>query len=178
MDRIGLHWTRRNWPRQRHAVIVGRDGNDMRAGECLSAAAGEWAGTNRLRMMPTDAYRASDTRATVSLAAQGNVVSIAYTWAEDGAPQEGLLVIGDGAASSEVVAVWIDSWHQHPQWMTCDGRVSEAGVVTVEGSYAVDAGWRIAIDPGEGTALRISMENVMPGEEAYQVVEATYARLR
>lgn len=148
----------------------------MRVGERLAAATGDWTGTNRLRMMPTDDYRASDSRATVTPAAHGNAVTIAYTWAEDGAPQEGLLLIGDGDAPDAVVAVWLDSWHQHPQWMTLHGAIDEAGVVRLDGSYAADAGWRIAIDPGDGGALRIGMDNVMPDTGAYPVVEIAYAR--
>lgn len=148
----------------------------MRVAEALAGVFGEWAGTNRLRMMPTDDYAPSAGRATVTAAAGGNAVTIAYTWAERGAPQEGLLVIADGAEPDAAVAVWIDSWHQQPQWMELRGTVDGAGVVRLDGSYGPDLGWRIAVDPGDGTALQIAMENVMAETGPYRAVEAAYAR--
>lgn len=149
----------------------------MPVGERLAAATGEWAGSKRLRMMPTDDYRPSASRATVASAAGGNAVTVAYSWAEDGSPQEGLLLIADGESPDEVAAIWLDSWHQRPHWMTLHGDVDDGGIVRLAGSYAADAGWRISIDPGDGTALRIGMENVMPDTGAYPVVEIAYTRV-
>lgn len=146
----------------------------MRVGEALTAVVGEWVGVNRLRMMPTDDYRESASRATISLVARGNGVTVAYTWVEDGTPQEGLLVLGDGEEPGAVDAIWIDSWHQQPRWMAFQGRIDESGVVSVEGSYAPEAGWRIHVDPSGGTPA-ISMDNVMPGID-YRVVEGEYRR--
>lgn len=148
----------------------------MRVGETLAAAVGEWTGTNRLRIMPTDPYRASAARATVAAAAGGNAVTVAYAWAEDNAPQEGLLTIADGAEPNAAVAVWLDSWHQQPRWMELTGTVDAAGVVRLEGSYGPGLGWRIALDPGDGTTFRMAMDNVMAETGPYRVVEADYAR--
>lgn len=148
----------------------------MRVVERLSAAVGGWTGSKRLRMMPTDGYRASDARATVTSAAGGNAVTIAYVWAEEGAAQEGLLVIADGEGATAATAVWLDSWHQNPQWMILGGAIDEAGVVRMDGSYGPDLGWRIAVDPGEGRTLRIGMDNVMPDTGAYAVVEIELTR--
>ncbi|WP_046468363.1 DUF1579 family protein [Allosalinactinospora lopnorensis] len=141
----------------------------------LRGIVGDWTGMNRLRMMPDDPYGESRASATVSLGAKGGVATIAYTWAYEGELQEGLLVIGNGAQPKEVVAVWADSWHQGPQWMECRGTIGEDGVLSVEGSYAEDAGWRIRVDPGAPEQLRLAMDNIMPGTD-YQVVEAVYSR--
>ena len=50
----------------------------------------------------------------------------------------------------------------------------------MRGSYAAppgpDWGWRIAIRPGDGSALAIVMHNVTPGGEEAVAVEATYKR--
>lgn len=145
----------------------------MSVGEVLSSVVGGWVGVNRLRMMPSDDYRESASRATIALVAGGNAVTVAYTWVENGAPQEGLLVLEAGEGPDEVAAIWLDSWHQHPRWMELAGRI-DAGVVSVEGSYAEEAGWRIHLDPSDGTPL-LTMDNVMPGMD-YRVVEGEYRR--
>lgn len=139
---------------------------------------GEWAGVNQMRIMPTDPYRESASRATVTLPGQGQFVLLAYTWTEAGEPRDGVILIGDGTGSNEVTAIWLDSWHQSPQWMNCHGAIDETGVVRVEGTYGDEPerwGWRIAVDAGND-ALRVVMANVPPGVEAYDVVQATYGR--
>ncbi|GAA3722958.1 hypothetical protein HDA32_000771 [Spinactinospora alkalitolerans] len=143
--------------------------------ESLSGLVGDWTGTNRLRMMPGDAYGESAASATVSFGAKGSLATIAYTWAYQGGPHEGLLVIGNGGKPDELVAVWADSWHQGPQWMECRGAIGADGVLNVRGSYAEDAGWRIRVDPNDPAHLRLAMDNIMPGAD-YQVVEAIYSR--
>jgi hypothetical protein len=60
--------------------------------------------------------------------------------------------------------------------MTLHGSVDAAGVVRLGGSYGPDLGWRIAIDPGDSTALRIAMDNVMAETGAYRVVQVDYIR--
>ncbi|WP_412542807.1 hypothetical protein R8Z50_10070 [Longispora sp. K20-0274] len=77
----------------------------MRIVERLAPFVGDWQGVNRLRLMPTDEYRESPATATVSVTA-GEFVTVAYTWVEDGKPQNGLMLLGgvpapaDGAAGS------------------------------------------------------------------------------
>jgi hypothetical protein len=156
----------------------GAGGLSMTVSEALGGLVGEWSGVNRLRIMPTDPFRDSASRAMVTLPGQGQFVSIAYTWAEAGEPQDGLILIGDGSAPREVSAIWLDAWHQHPQWMTCHGAIDETGVVRIAGTYGDEPeawGWRIAVDSDNG-ALRIVMANLPPGVEAYDVVYATYQR--
>lgn len=143
----------------------------------LSPLFGSRQGTNRLRLMPTDDYEASDATASVGATA-ARFVSIAYTWSDGDAPQDGLLLIGgDATTEGGAHAVWVDSWHTGPTWMTFTGGVDDTGVVRLEGSYPAESGpdwgWHIHVRPQDST---ITMHNVVPGHDPYQVVELTLHR--
>lgn len=139
--------------------------------EYLTPLLGGRQGTNRLRIMPTDAYQESAATAAVSVTA-AHFGTIAYTWSDADKAQDGLLLLGGTTADGESKAVWVDSWHTGPAWMDLSGGVGEDGVLRLNGSYSAptgpDWGWQIHISPAEG---RITMHNVVPGHEAYQVVE-------
>jgi hypothetical protein len=61
--------------------------------------------------------------------------------------------------------------------MELSGPIDD-GVVKLLGSYAAppgpDRGWQIHIEPGDGGGGRMTMHNVMPGEDPYEAVEVTY----
>lgn len=134
---------------------------------------GRWQGVNRLRMMPTDDYVDSAATAIVAVAAKG-FVTIAYTWSDGDKPQDGLLLVQGTSEPEGAAAVWVDSWHSGAAWMQLAGPI-EAGKLRLIGSYPAppgpDWGWEIDVEPGE---RRLSMHNVMPGEDPYQAVEITY----
>lgn len=157
---------------------------------------GTWQGHNRLRFMPTDEYQESVSAATVAVTAR-DYVTIEYTWAHEGQPQNGLLLLGSlqredpGATAGEAppsdvpsgtgaTAVWVDSFHAAPQWLTLSGNIDHDGVVRLACTYPApegpDWGWQIHIEPGHGNGGRITMHNLVPGHDPYQVVEATYRR--
>lgn len=130
--------------------------------ESLAPLAGTWKGVNRLRLMPTDEFRESEASATVAVTAK-DYITVAYTWSEDGQPQNGLLLV------SEAGAVWVDSWHSSPQWLLLDREPDGGdGEIRLAGTYATDWGWRIHLQPA---AARIVMFNAPPGHDPYDVVE-------
>jgi len=141
----------------------------------VSPLLGRWQGTNRLRLMPTDDYQSSVATATVGVTA-ARFVSIAYTWADGDAPQDGLILLGGSA--DELSAVWVDSWHTGPTWMTFTGGDGDAETLRLLGSYAAptgpDWGWQIHVRPRDAV---ITMHNVVPGSEPYQVVELALERV-
>ena len=134
----------------------------------LTPFLGSWHGTNRLRLMPTDDYRSSVATATVGLTA-ARFVSIAYTWFDGDAPQDGLVLIGGD--SDDAAAVWVDSWHTGPTWMSFTGGV-EDDELRLDGTYPAeegpDWGWQIQVRPRDAV---LTMQNIVPGHEPYQVVE-------
>ncbi|WP_034623432.1 DUF1579 family protein [Cellulomonas sp. URHE0023] len=134
----------------------------------LSPFFGRWQGTNRLRLMPTDDYRSSVATATVGPTA-GRFVSIAYTWFDGDAPQDGLVLVG--GSSDDAAAVWVDSWHTGQTWMSFTGRV-EDDELRLLGTYPADEGpdwgWQIRVQPRRAV---LTMHNIVPGREPYQVVE-------
>ena len=168
----------------------------MKIVEFLAPFTGSWQGHNRLRFMPTDEYQESVSAATVAVTAK-DFVTIEYTWSHEGQPQNGLLLLGSGPAGGEATAageappsdsdasgagataVWVDSFHAAPQWLTLSGTIDD-GVVRLACTYPApegpDWGWQIHIEPGAGNGGRITMHNVVPGHDPYQVVEATYRR--
>ena len=144
----------------------------------LSPLLGRWQGTNRLRLMPTDDYTSSAATAAVTVTA-ARFVSIAYTWADGDAPQDGLILLGGSA--DEPSAVWVDSWHTGPTWMTFTGNgtdVENDETLRLFGSYPAetgpDWGWQIHVRPRDAV---ITMHNVVPGSEPYQVVELALERV-
>ena len=66
----------------------------------LTPLLGRWQGTNRLRLMPTDDYQASTATATIAVTAV-RFVSIAYTWSDGDAPQDGLLLLAGEASTAD-----------------------------------------------------------------------------
>lgn len=152
----------------------------MRIVECLAPFVGQWQGIHRQRILPTDEFVASDATASVTVTAR-EYVSLAYTWSDGDAPQEGLLLLSGGDGPEGVAAVWLDSFHASPTWMLFAGTVGEDGVVRLTGSYAApegpDWGWQILVAPREGGGGRMTMLNLVPGEEPYEAVDAVYDRL-
>jgi hypothetical protein len=149
---------------------------------------GSWQGHNRLRIMPTDDFQESVATAAVTVTAR-EFVTIEYTWSHEDKPQNGLLLLGTGPASGTAfgtafgtgaAAVWVDSFHSGPEWMNFAGDIGDDGVVRLTGWYDApsgpDWGWEIHIEPGDGNGGRITMNNLVPGHDPYQVVEAVYRR--
>jgi len=144
----------------------------------LRDLAGSWSGTNRLWLSPTEPARSSASRALVVAAGRDRFVRIDYTWAYEGAPQEGVLLLG--VMGTEADVVWIDSFHNGDRIMHCSGSVDAAGTLTVLGHYPAppgpDWGWRTRVEPRDSGAWRLVMHNVTPEGEEQLAVEAEYTR--
>ena len=131
--------------------------------------AGAWAGSNQFRLMPTDPFQEAPATAQVSVAAGGNLASIAYSWShpQDGA-QDGLLVVG-GDDSGGVVALWGDSWHQSPEARVLLGAIKD-GLIVAGCDYGGDWRWTITVDTTVDGSLRIRMDNVIPESAATEEI--------
>jgi hypothetical protein len=142
---------------------------------------GEWAGANQLWLAPGEAAHESATMASVSSVAQGQFITIAYTWAFEDEPHDGLIIFRPDPDNGPANSVWLDSWHVKNDIMFCDGTLNDRGVLLLEGSYAAppgpDWGWRIEIERDASDSLVIRMINISPvGQEALAVL-AQYRRL-
>lgn len=155
----------------------------MKITEYLAPLLGAWQGTNGMRLMPTDDYEQSPAGAEIAVTAK-SFVTINYTWATEGQTRDGLLLLSDSPEPDSVhlgvKAIWADSWHSSPAWMSFTGTRNGNGLLCLEESYPApagpDCGWQIQIDPGAGVNSRITMHNLVPGHPAYQVVELTLQR--
>jgi hypothetical protein len=145
----------------------------MSIGPVVSQASGSWEGSNGFRMMPADPFSESLATATLSMAAGGYLGTLGYTWdhPEDGA-QDGLLAFGIAAGDNAVVALWADSWHQHPEAKVCEGTLDENGVISIGMEYGDGWRWQIVLDATKSDVLALRMDNVIPPEVATEEISA------
>ena len=108
------------------------------------------------------------------------MVEVKYTWADEGQPQEGLLLIGYETKRELATAIWADSWHMGEKVMSCQGELDENGIVDVRGHYPAptgpDWGWRIVIAFEKDRELIMTMYNIAPDGQEALAVKAVYAR--
>ena len=148
--------------------------------EKLMSYTGSWRGNNRLHDPTTNAPEDSPATATITSVLGGRFIRLDYTWAYQGNPQAGSLLIGYETEADVVTAHWIDTWHMGDKVMACRGAISDSGELSVLGSYAAppgpDWGWRTIITPREGQRLRMVMVNISLDGQEYLAVEADYSR--
>ncbi len=145
----------------------------------LAVMSGMWRGVNRLWFAPGAPVRESDSTAVGDVVAQGRGIIIRYTWAFEGAAQDGMLLVmraGNETDASALTAVLIDSWHVGDGYMRCEGAATAEGV-SVRGSYGppdAEWGWRSTLEPLSDTGWRLRMYNVEPSGEETLAVEGLY----
>jgi hypothetical protein len=146
----------------------------------VSNLVGNWRGANRLWLFPTDPVRESETTMVVSQAAQGRFVTFQYSWAYEGVPQDGLLVVSVDPNLDVKQAFWIDSWHMQDKIMQCHGTVGVQGEISLKGSYPAppgpDWGWQIDVTLKQDGRLFLVMHNITPEGNSLLTVEAAYSR--
>jgi hypothetical protein len=151
----------------------------MNAFDRLAAAAGQWRGTSHLQDPSVGVRDDSESTAVIQSVLGGRFLRLDYSWAYQGKPQEGSLLLGHDPKSGQLSAHWIDSWHMGNVVMRCEGSNLAEAPFSVRGSYAAppgpDWGWRIDLEAGEDM-LRMVMYNVWPEGKEELAVEAAYAR--
>ncbi|HTF39956.1 MAG TPA: hypothetical protein VK754_05100 [Propionibacteriaceae bacterium] len=101
----------------------------------------------------------------------GNTLGYTWTHPEDGA-QEGLLAFGIAGSDNAIVALWADSWHQHPEAKVCEGNLDESGVISLDNEYGNGWRWQIVVDTSKTDVLFLWMHNVIPPEVATEEISA------
>ena len=149
----------------------------MKLIELFTPFAGAWTGSNRLWMMPGEEAEESAGTATVSFSGQGKFAELRYTWATEGDPEDGLILLRE--LRGGVQAVWGDSWHTPDGFYLWNGEVLD-GIIVVRGSYPAptgpDWGWRIELDLRLADQLQMRMVNITPDGQEMLAVQAVYAR--
>jgi len=141
----------------------------------LHTLTGRWQGNNRLWLAPNEPVRESAVTAVCQPVAQGKFFELHYTWAYDGQPQAGVLLLGQ--SQGQLSAAWVDSWHMQDSMLQCSGSAAD-GAVSVQGSYAApsgpDWGWRITLQPDSAEQFRLIMHNITPDGDEMVAVEAIF----
>jgi hypothetical protein len=147
----------------------------------LGGTTGDWAGSYKLWLDPTQPPVECASTATVEKVGQGKFLTLRYTWEFDGKPHDGAMVVGVDPKESVLNVHWIDSFHNGHLIMACTGRVpAEDAEVSALGHYAAppgpDWGWRTLLEHSVNDELRMVMYNIPPGEPEQLAVEAVYTR--
>jgi hypothetical protein len=144
----------------------------------LAARAGRWRGTSVLQDPMNGIADSSESTATVAPVLGGRFVRVDYTWAYQGQPHEGSLLIGYEKKADTVTGHWIDSFHNGTRVMPLTGPATGDGTLSVRGSYPAppgpDWGWRIDVMPDGPESLRIVHYNIWPEGKEEVAVEAQY----
>lgn len=152
----------------------------MHKGASLTELAGRWSGSNRLWFMPGDPVSKSQAKASVVSSGLGALTVIAYTWAYEGKPQEGTLMMRAESDQDDVQVVWFDTWHTNNKFMMFRCEDDQEGLVVVRCTYAVppgpDRGWRIVLGADSADEFRILMHNITPDGEEMLAVDTRYRR--
>jgi hypothetical protein len=147
----------------------------------LAACAGAWQGRNTLHDPSSGKPDESPSDLMVTPMLGRRFVRLDYTWAHQGEPQEGSLLLGFDPKAGEVSGHWIDTWHMGRKVLACSGSIPVGGTISVQGSYAAppgpDWGWRIEITAENGETIRIAHFNVEPDGNEEPAVEAVYSRV-
>jgi ribA/ribD-fused uncharacterized protein len=146
----------------------------------LDSCAGRWRGINRLYVDPQGPPDESESGLIITRVLEGSFVRIDQTWAFEGKPQEGSLLVGFDADAKQVSIHWIDTFHMGRKVMACTGSARPEGGIDVLGSYAappgLDWGWRIRIISPASDRLEIRMFNISPETNEALAVLATHQR--
>lgn len=151
----------------------------MSALDGLAACAGRWRGTSTLQDPQSGKPGESPSELAVTPVLGGRFVRLDYTWAYQGAPHEGSLLVGWQRKAETLSGHWTDSFHNGDKVMACTGTAPEGSTLTLRGSYSVpghpDGGWRIDLTPDGGQGLRVVMFNAWPRDQPEELaVEAVY----
>lgn len=150
----------------------------MKIADVWPLPAGRLEGKSVLQDPHSGQPEASASAVTVSPLLDGRFLRLDYTWAYQGKPQEGSLLLGYVKKEETVSGHWIDSWHMGSQVMELSGKKPQGATVSLRGSYAAppgpDWGWRIDLTR-EGNEVRLVMWNIWPEGKEDLAVEATYS---
>lgn len=140
---------------------------------------GRWAGPTRLIMQPDDPGQTSESTLAATPVAGGKFLRIDYTWAHDGKPQDGSILIGVDRKQGRATGLWVDSFHTDPS-MNLLGQITADNTIDLLGSYSYpgmgDWGWRVKIQPA-GDRVVFQMFNIAPDDPTeYLAVDAEYRR--
>ena len=140
---------------------------------------GEWEGTNLLRFEQDAPDRVTPSDLRVASVVGNKFLSFAYTWSFNGAPHEGLMILGYDNDQQQATASWVDTWHQSTKALMSEGVIHDKGEVDVKGYYGTPGeplwGWRTTIKSTE-KGLLLEMFNCTPEGDEELAVRGDYSR--
>jgi Protein of unknown function (DUF1579) len=156
--------------------------------DLLTAMVGEWEGTYRVWLEPGVLRSDSPSRATIVPMLHGRYVAQDYEWADQGALQQGTMLLGSDGDGVWHLA-WVDTFHTGLSIMLCRGEAGDAAEVLGTYGGAGEWGWRTTWTMFSGPApedagpagsdldhLVVTAWNITPEGEEAKATEATYER--
>jgi hypothetical protein len=144
----------------------------------LHALEGRWQGNNRLWLDPTKDPDESLSVMRVTPVLHDTFVQVEYTWAFQGTPHEGIMLIGFKEQGG-FFAAWTDTFHLANDIMQLQGLPDAEGTA-LHGTYRLeggpDWGWDIAFHP-QADGFVFLMFNIWPDGTRAPAVEAHYTRM-
>jgi hypothetical protein len=144
--------------------------------DLLTAMVGEWEGTYRLWLEPGVLRSESPSRATIVPMLHGRYVAQDYEWADQGALQQGTMLLGSDGDGAWHLA-WVDTYHTGSSIMPSRGEAGGAAEVTgtFEGG-GEQWGWRTTWTMSDPDHLVVTAWIITPQGEEGKATEATYER--
>jgi Protein of unknown function (DUF1579) len=144
--------------------------------DLLTAMVGEWEGTYRLWLEPGVLRGESPARATIMPMLHGRYVVQDYEWADQGALQQGTMLLGCDADGAWQMA-WVDTWHTGSSIMACQGDAESGAVVVGHYGGAGEVwGWRTAWTMPDLDHLVVTAWNITPQGDEHKATETQYQR--
>jgi hypothetical protein len=149
----------------------------------LAAAPSAWKGESILEDPGTGQPETSASAARISPVLRGSFLRLDYTWAYQGSPEEGTMLIGHDPDAALYTLHWGDTWHMSRKIMLCEGKedpASQGQRLTTRGTWSADGetwGWKIelTLTPGPPeTLLHIVMHNLTPSGVGSLAVTGKY----
>lgn len=146
----------------------------------FEALVGAWKGSNRLHMSwnPDNPVNDSESTATISTAANGKFLKIAYDWHLGAERHEGEMTLCVGEGDNAEIS-WFDSFHSSGGFLISKGAFAD-GKIDAMGHYSVPGhpewGWRTIIESTGDNEWSFTMYNVSPEGEEYIAVESAFSR--